>query len=82
MRLLVSVYLIVDGTSICDCIQQFKLRWLDHVLRMPIQHLPKKVLLSMPDSEWPNPKGDQSVTWQKGIKFVTKSLGKRCEPAS
>ena len=51
------------------------LRWRGYVLRMPGQRLPKKVLFSMPDSEWRNPEGGQSLTWQKGMKSVTKSLG-------
>ena len=58
----------VGGTSVGDCIQHNKLRWLGHVLRMPSQRLP------MPDSEWRKPKGGQSLTWQKGMKSVT-SLG-------
>ena len=62
-------------TSIGDCIQHNKLRWLGHVLRMPGQRLPKKVLLFTPDSEWRKPKGGESLTWQKGKKSVTKSLG-------
>ena len=65
----------VEGTSISDCIQHNRLRWLGHVLRMPGQRLPKKVLLSMPDSERRKPKGGQSMTWQKGMNYVTRSLG-------
>ena len=42
---------------------------------MPGQPLPKKVLFSMPDSEWRKPKGGQSLTGQKGMKSVAKSLG-------
>ena len=60
----------VEGTSIGDCIQHKKLRWLGKVLRMPSQRLPKKVLFSMPDSEWWKPKGGQ-----KGVKSMTWSLG-------
>ena len=59
----------VEGTSIGDCIQHNKLRWFGHVL-----HMPKKILFSMPDSEWRKPKGGQSLTWQKGMKSVTRSL--------
>ncbi|KER20960.1 hypothetical protein T265_10616, partial [Opisthorchis viverrini] len=34
------------------CVQHQKLRWLGHVLRMPNHRLPKRVLFSMPNSEW------------------------------
>ena len=72
----------VEGTSIGDYIQHNKPRWLGHVLRMPGQRLPKKILFSMPDSEWRKPKGGQSPTWQNGMKS-DKELGiSGCEPAS
>ena len=65
----------MKGTSIGDCIQHNNLRWLGHVLRMPDHRLLKKTLFSVPDSDWWNPRGGQSTTWQKGIKSVTKGLG-------
>jgi hypothetical protein len=64
-----------DGTSIVECIEHHKLRWLGHVLRMPSHRLPKRTLFSLPNSEWRKPRGGQSVTWQKGMKSVTKKLG-------
>ena len=65
----------MEGTSIGDCIQHNKLRWLGHVLRMPSHRLPKKVLFSIPGLEWGKPKGGHSLTLQKGMKFVTNNLG-------
>jgi hypothetical protein len=63
------------GTSLEECIQHHKLRWLGHVLRMPSYRLPRKVLFSVPNSEWRKTRGGQRVTWQKGMKETTKSLG-------
>jgi hypothetical protein len=64
-----------EGTSIDDCILESKLRWLGHVLRMPHHRLPRRALFSLPDSEWRKPRGGQPMTWQKGMKMITKSLG-------
>jgi len=64
-----------EGTSIDECIQHNRLRWLGHVLRMPSHRLPKKVMFSVPDSEWRKPRGGQSKTWRRDMKSVTKSLG-------
>jgi hypothetical protein len=64
----------VDAT-ISECIQHSKLRWLGHVLRMPGHRLPKRVLFAQPNPEWRKPRGGQAVTWQKGMKTVTRSLG-------
>jgi hypothetical protein len=69
------VFGFLAGTSIEECIQQNKLRWLGHVLRMPSHRLPKRALFSIPDSEWRKPRGGQFVTWQKGMKEITKRLG-------
>ena len=63
------------GTSIEECVQHQKLRWLGHVLRMPNHRLPKRVLFSMPNSEWRKQRGGQPLTWQKGMKEITKRLG-------
>jgi hypothetical protein len=64
------------GNSIEECIQKNRLRWLGHVLRMPNNRLPRKVLFSLPASEWRKPKGGQMMTWQKGMKDITRSLGR------
>jgi hypothetical protein len=63
------------GTSLVECIQHYKLRWLGHVLRMPSYRLPRRALFSKPNSEWRKPRGGQCMTWQKGMKEITKSLG-------
>ncbi|KER26985.1 hypothetical protein T265_05891 [Opisthorchis viverrini] len=63
------------GTSIEECVQHQKLRWLGHVLRMPNHRLPKRVLLSMPNSEWHKQRGGQPLTWQRSMNETTKSLG-------
>ncbi|KER27332.1 LOW QUALITY PROTEIN: hypothetical protein T265_13817 [Opisthorchis viverrini] len=65
----------VTGTSIEECVQHQKLRWLGHVLRMPNHRLPKSVLFSMPNSEWRKQRGGQPLTWQRSMKEITKHLG-------
>ncbi|KER22771.1 hypothetical protein T265_09214 [Opisthorchis viverrini] len=54
---------------------QHRLQWLGHVLRMPEHRLPRRVLFSVPRSGWRKPRGGQQMTWQKGVKEITKSLG-------
>ncbi|KER33382.1 hypothetical protein T265_00702 [Opisthorchis viverrini] len=51
------------------------MRWLGHLLRMPNYRLPKRVVLSMPNSEWRKQRGGQPLTWQRGMKEITKRLG-------
>ncbi|KER20686.1 hypothetical protein T265_10817 [Opisthorchis viverrini] len=63
----------VTGTSIEECTQHQKLRWLGHVLRMPNHRLPKRGLFSMPNSEWRKQRGAHPMTWQRSI-ASTKSL--------
>ncbi|KER29596.1 hypothetical protein T265_03797 [Opisthorchis viverrini] len=65
----------VTGTSIEECVQHQKLRWLGHVLRMSNHRLPKRVLFSMPNSEWRKQRGDQPMSWQRSMKEITKRLG-------
>ncbi|KER26429.1 hypothetical protein T265_06344 [Opisthorchis viverrini] len=63
------------GTSIEEYVQHQKLRWLGHVLSMPNHRLPKRVLFSMPNSEWRKQRGGQPLTWKRGMKEITKRLG-------
>ncbi|KAG5446732.1 hypothetical protein CSKR_113716 [Clonorchis sinensis] len=63
------------GTSIAEKVEHDRLRRLSHVLRMPKYHLRRRVLFSMSPSEWRKPRGEQHMTWQKGVKEITKSLG-------
>ncbi|KER22778.1 hypothetical protein T265_09184 [Opisthorchis viverrini] len=74
-RQLESVFGCVTGTSIEECVQHQKLRWLGHVLRMPNHRLPKRVLVSMRNSEWRKQRGGQPLTWQRSMKEITKRLG-------
>ncbi|KER31402.1 hypothetical protein T265_12976, partial [Opisthorchis viverrini] len=60
------------GTSIRENIQHQRLRWLSHVLRMPKNRLPRRVLFSVPPSGWLEPRG-----WVPVIPF---EIGwRRCE---
>ncbi|KAG5445891.1 hypothetical protein CSKR_109645 [Clonorchis sinensis] len=56
-------------------LQHQKLCWLGYVLRMPNHRVPKRVLFSMLNSEWRKQRGGQPLTWQKGMKEITKRLG-------
>ncbi|KAG5442307.1 hypothetical protein CSKR_109878 [Clonorchis sinensis] len=42
---------------------------------MPNHRLPKRVLFFMPNSEWRKQRGGQPLTWQRGMKEITKRLG-------
>ncbi|KER19798.1 hypothetical protein T265_11517 [Opisthorchis viverrini] len=53
------------GTSIEECVQNQKLRRLGQVLHTPNHRLPKRVLFSMPSSEWLNDGGGQSLNSQR-----------------
>ncbi|KAG5453143.1 hypothetical protein CSKR_106970 [Clonorchis sinensis] len=63
------------GTSTEERVQHQKLLWLRHVLRMPDHRLPKRVLFSVPNSEWRKQRGGQPLTWKRGMKEITKRLG-------
>ncbi|KER34242.1 hypothetical protein T265_00094 [Opisthorchis viverrini] len=39
------------------------------------RHLRRRVLFSVPPSAWRKPRGGQHMTWQKGLKEITKILG-------
>ncbi|KER19715.1 hypothetical protein T265_11584 [Opisthorchis viverrini] len=45
------------------------------LLRMPNHRLPKRVMFSMPNSEWRKQRGGQPLTWQRSMKEITKRLG-------
>jgi hypothetical protein len=67
---------VLGSTSTLDGhIYLCKLRWLGHVLRMPATRLPRRILFSEPSPEWRKARGGQSMTWQRQMKEVTKSLG-------
>ena len=66
-----------DGfdSTIKECVQRHQLRWFGHVLRMPSNRLPNKALFALPDPTWRKLKGGQPMTWQRGLKSLTRSLG-------
>ncbi|KER24927.1 hypothetical protein T265_07496 [Opisthorchis viverrini] len=70
-----AVFGCATGTSIEECVQHQQLRCLGNVLRMPNHRLPKRVLFSMPNSEWCKQRGGQPLTWQRSMKKITKRLG-------
>ena len=74
---MIRKWVLGDGfaSTIKECIRSHQLRWLGHVLRMPSQRLPSKALFALPPTSWRKQRGGQPMTWQKGMKAVTKSLG-------
>ncbi|KER20934.1 hypothetical protein T265_15202 [Opisthorchis viverrini] len=63
------------GTSIEECVQHRKLRWLVRVLCKPSHYLPRRVLFPMPGSEWRKQRVGQPLAWQGDMKEITKRLG-------
>ncbi|KER26806.1 hypothetical protein T265_06018 [Opisthorchis viverrini] len=57
------------------CVQHHKLRRLRHGLRMPNHRFPKRVLFSIPNSNWRKQRDGQPLTWQRSMKEITKRLG-------
>ncbi|KAG5455245.1 hypothetical protein CSKR_106449 [Clonorchis sinensis] len=51
-----------------------RLRWLGHVLRMPVDRLPRRVLFAQPREGWKRARGGQTMTWQRSIKAITSKL--------
>ena len=52
-----------------------RLRWLGHVLRMPIDRLPSRALFSVPGRDWRKVQGGQVMTWQRQMRSATSRLG-------
>ncbi|KER26177.1 hypothetical protein T265_06531 [Opisthorchis viverrini] len=50
------------------------LRWLDHVLRMPVDRLPQRALFAQPREGWNRVRGGQTMTWQRSMKAITSKL--------
>ncbi|KER25293.1 LOW QUALITY PROTEIN: hypothetical protein T265_14240 [Opisthorchis viverrini] len=42
-----------------------RLRWLGHVLRMPVDRLPRRALFAQPHEGWKRSRGGQTMTWQR-----------------
>jgi hypothetical protein len=53
-----------------------RLRWLGHVLRMPTQRLPRRVLFARADVGWKRQQGGQRMTWARSMKALTSKLAK------
>ena len=60
--------------SLADIIQQARLRWLGHVLRMDDKRLTQKVMFVTRGSRWKKSRGGQQLTWQSNMKKITKDL--------
>jgi hypothetical protein len=65
---------------ITEIIKLHSLRWLGHVLRMPIERLPYRALFNTAADGWKKPRGGQAMTWSRAMKALTVSLSKtgRC----
>ena len=60
--------------SLADIIQQARLRWLGHVLRMDEKRLTQKMMFATRGSSWKKSRGGQQLTWQSNMKKITKDL--------
>ncbi|KAG5454328.1 hypothetical protein CSKR_109219 [Clonorchis sinensis] len=63
-----------NSPSIDELITLHRLRWLGHVLRMPVDRLPRRVLFAQPREGWKRARGGQTMTWQRIIKATTSKL--------
>ena len=66
-----------NNASVCSLEQVLnlhRLRWLGHVLRMPSNRLPRRVLLSEVPLEWKRVRGGQCATWARNMKALTVGL--------
>ena len=62
--------------SVIEQLHHHRLRWLGHVLCMSDDRLPRRALLSEPQSSWKMPSGRQHMTWQRNMKFLTEGLSR------
>ena len=63
-----------DCSSLGSIVSRNQLRWLGHVLRMPIERLPFRALLAHTGPGWKKPQGGQQLTWRSRMKKLTASL--------
>ncbi|KER31961.1 hypothetical protein T265_12888, partial [Opisthorchis viverrini] len=63
-----------NSPSIDELITLHRLRWLGHVLRMPVDRLPRRVLFAQPCEGWKRARGGQTMTWQRRMKAITSKL--------
>ncbi|KER23942.1 hypothetical protein T265_08302 [Opisthorchis viverrini] len=63
-----------NSPSIDELITLHRLRWLGHVLRMPVDRLPRRALFAQPCEGWKRARGGQTMTWQRSMKAITSKL--------
>jgi len=63
-----------SNLPLSQLISLHQLRWLGHVLRMPVQRLPYRALFAVPGHDWKKQAGGQTMTWRRGVKKLTSSL--------
>jgi hypothetical protein len=70
----------LDTRSIGQIIKLHSLRWLGHVLRMPVERLPHRALFIETTNGWKKPRGGQATTWSRNMKTLTAPLSRvdRC----
>jgi hypothetical protein len=65
-----------SNLSVDQQISLHKLRWLGHVLRMPVTRLPSRALFAETDPNWRKVRGGQPMTWHRQMKASTIALGR------
>ncbi|VDO65835.1 unnamed protein product [Schistosoma curassoni] len=63
-----------DGKSVDEVMNLHRLRWLDHVSRMPEHRLPRRTMLTGVGNSWKKVRDDQTKTWHQSIKSPTSDL--------
>ncbi|CAH8290041.1 unnamed protein product, partial [Schistosoma intercalatum] len=59
-----------DDNAIGVTILKHRLRWLGHVLRMSSQRIPRRALFADSGTGWKKRRGDQCMTWCRGMKVA------------
>ncbi|KER24813.1 hypothetical protein T265_07598 [Opisthorchis viverrini] len=63
-----------NSPPIDELITLQRLRWHGHVLRMPVDRIPRRALLVQPCEGWKRIRVGQTITWQRSMKAVTSKL--------
>ncbi|KER24092.1 hypothetical protein T265_08181 [Opisthorchis viverrini] len=63
-----------NSPSIDEPITLHNLRWFGHVLRMPVDRLPRRAFFAQPREEWIRARGGQTMTGQRSMKAITSKL--------
>ncbi|KER28116.1 LOW QUALITY PROTEIN: hypothetical protein T265_13641 [Opisthorchis viverrini] len=53
-----------NSPSIDELITLHRLRWIGHILCMPVERLPRRALFAQPCEGWKRTRGGQTITWQ------------------